>query len=158
MRVPTITWWPSAIPAGVETTEIVATIDFLPSVAKLTGAALPKGRAIDGVDALDVLLGVPGAVSPHSELYYETQAIRQGKWKYLNIKGGELYNLENDLGETTNVAAAKPKIVRKLSAMLRRHNARVASNTRPAGFAKDARPILTDVGALPTLTEYMAAQ
>ncbi|MEM6799691.1 MAG: sulfatase-like hydrolase/transferase [Planctomycetota bacterium] len=157
MRVPTITWWPGTIPAGVETNEIAATIDFLPSVAKLTGAALPQGRIIDGADALDVLLGVPGAVSPHRELYYETQAIRRGKWKYLDINGGELYDLEKDLGETNNVVAAHPRIVQRLSALLREHNTRVASDTRPAGFAQDARPILTEIGALPTLSEYMGS-
>ena len=87
MRVPTITWWPGRIPAGVKTDQIAATVDILPSLAKLTGAAVPDDRTIDGKDALDVLLGKPNAKSPHDVLYYEIDGIRRGKTPFLSFTG-----------------------------------------------------------------------
>ena len=103
MRVSTLAWWPGTIPAGSVSSDIVATIDVLPTVARLTGQTVPADRIIDGKDASDILLGKPGAKSPHETLYYENGGIRQGKWKLVHYRVkadrfSELYDLEADLG------------------------------------------------------------
>ena len=48
MRVPTVAWWPGRIPAGSVTHEIAATIDILPTFARLAGGRVPGDRVIDG--------------------------------------------------------------------------------------------------------------
>ena len=158
MRVPTLTWWPGTVPAGKVSHEIAATIDLLPSLAKLTGAKVPVDRTIDGKNVLNVLMGKPGAKSPHEILYYEIDGIRRGKWKLVGGKRRklELYDLEQDLSEKTNLAGKHPGILKELKALLDAHAARIASDTRPAAFVEHAKPIISKPGDLPRLREYMA--
>ncbi len=160
MREPTITWWPGVIPAGVETAEIATTTDILPSLARLIGAKVPGDRTIDGKDALDVLLGKPGAKSPHEILYYEIDGIRRGKWKLVRTgragkQKSELYDLEADLGEKNDLAAQHPDLVNELEELLTLHAEKMASDVRPAGFVKNAKPIITESGELPRLRDFM---
>jgi len=157
MREPTLTWWPGTIPAGKVSHEIAATIDVLPSLAKLTGAEVPNDRTIDGKNALEVLLGKPGAESPHDILYYEIDGIRRGKWKLVGgkRKKPELYDLDQDVGEKNNLAAKHPKIAKELKALLAAHADNVASDTRPAGFVEKADFIISKPGDLPRLREYL---
>ena len=160
MREPTLTWWPGTIPAGIESDEIVATIDVVPSLARLVGAEVPTDRTIDGLDALDVLLGKPGAKSPHEMLHYENEGIRRGNWKLVRTGKPasptlELYDLESDIGETNNLAKQHPELVEELDDLLTAHAASIAADTRPAAFVADAKPIISEPGDLPRLREYM---
>ena len=133
----------------------------MPTFAKLTSAAVPKDRTIDGKNALDVLLGKPDAASPHEILYYETTGIRRGDWKLvrLKVKGkglvSELYNLKDDLGERNNLATKHPDIVNELEELLIAHVERIEADTRPAAFVEDSKPILTEPGDLPRLRELV---
>jgi len=133
MRVPCVVRWPGHVPAGRTSDAIFATIDFLPTFAALAGYAVPDDRIIDGVDQTDLLLG-KRADGARSDYYYfcrnELQAVRKGKWKlvlpdlkvfygYVQDRGSggtELYDLEADVGETTNVAEGHPDIVKDLLA------------------------------------------
>jgi len=123
MRVSTLAWWPGKIPAGSVSSEILATIDVLPTIAKLAGQPVPKDRIIDGQDVGPILLGKTKAKSPHQYLYYEKDGIRKGKWKLVRyrVKADrfvELYDLEKDLGERNDLAGKHPEIVRELQAAL----------------------------------------
>jgi len=142
-RVPCVMRWPGRIPGGRVVSNIAATIDLLPSIASAAGAALPVNR-IDGVDLWPLLESRPGAnPRDHFLYYYERglRAVREGRWKlifphtsrsylgvppgkdgmpgaYAQIKTGlELYDLESDIGETNNVAAAHPDVVSRLQAL-----------------------------------------
>ena len=64
MRVPTLAWWPGKIPAGSVSSEIMATIDLLPTVANLCGQQVPQDRIIDGHGVSKILLGRAKAKSP----------------------------------------------------------------------------------------------
>ena len=156
MRVPTISWWPERVPAGGATDEIVTAVDILPSLAALVGANLPALR-IDGKNALDVLLGKQNARSPHELLFYEDEGLRRGRWKLVLRESGdvELYDLDADIGETTDVAAAHPALVKELRALLADHAAEIAANRRPAAQAETARPLIAEPGSLPKLRERM---
>ncbi|MEQ8655017.1 MAG: arylsulfatase [Kiloniellales bacterium] len=59
MRVPAIVRWPGKIPSGVVSNEIIAAVDWLPTLAALTGQAslVPTDRPIDGIDFSKLLLG-----------------------------------------------------------------------------------------------------
>lgn len=140
VREPCIMRWPGKIPAGQVCDEVAATIDILPTVAGLTGTKLPE-HPIDGQDIWPLMSGQADAKTPHDVYYYywsrHLQAIRSGRWKlhfphqYRSLTGtpgkdgrpdgytvGEtglaLYDLQNDIGESTNVAAEHPEIVERL--------------------------------------------
>jgi len=159
MRVPTLAWWPGTIPVGSISKEIGVTTDLLPSLAKLTGSKVPDDRIIDGKDISDVLLGKKDAQSPHQLHYYENEGIRRGDWKLVK-KGSrsELYDLSKDPGERKDLSRNHPELVKELNRALQKHAASIAANLRPAGFAKRPKPILREVGDLPTLKQYLEKQ
>jgi arylsulfatase len=143
VRVPAIMRWPGRIEPGVVSGRMASTIDILPTVAAITGAALPEAT-IDGVNILPLLEGDESAV-PRDRFYFyysgELRAVREGKWKrvyqhrtrsYLGVEPGNdglpgpytfptvptaLYDLENDIGETTDVSAVHPEIVQRLDTL-----------------------------------------
>ncbi len=145
-RVPTIMWGPGRIPAGTQTDEIAATIDLLPTIAKLAGAILETRGPIDGLDISDLIHGK--APSPRSEfLYYNKSGgldgLRQGEWK-LRVsqnrnkkKTVELYNLIEDIGEKTNLAQSHPDRVVAMVKRMAQIDAAVTSGIRARGEWKN---------------------
>jgi arylsulfatase len=83
VRVPCAVRWPGKIPAGRKSGELVATLDLVPTIAKMLNVELPR-HPIDGVDVLPFLTGQTDD-SPRTEFYYyagdELQAVRSGPWK-----------------------------------------------------------------------------
>ena len=154
MRVPCVMRWPGTIPAGSECDQVATAMDFLPSFARLAGQAPPQDRMIDGKDIVPLLLGNADAVSPHDALYYyrvdELQAVRKGDWK-LHLQSGELYNLRDDVGETTDISARHPDIVadlRESAEACRRDlgdslTGAVGENRRPCGRVDNPKPLTT---------------
>ena len=167
-RVPCIARWPGQIPAGSECRELTATIDILPTLAKLAGGQLPQDRIIDGQDLWPLLSSQPGAKSPHKAFYYYwdygLDAVRVADWKlvfphkYRSLTGtpGQdgkpggyseattelaLYNLDQDEGETRNLASQYPHLVQDLKVLAEQaredlgdsHQMRPGKNRRPPG-------------------------
>jgi arylsulfatase A len=120
------------------------TIDLLPTVARMIDAPLPA-RKIDGRDIGPLITGAADARSPHEAYYFwwgeELHAVRSGRWKlhfphpYPTLngrKGGSggkpgkydqakiglsLFDLEEDVGEHTDVKDAHPDVVARLQAL-----------------------------------------
>jgi arylsulfatase A-like enzyme len=164
VREPFIARWPGKIPAGTVCHEPAMTIDILPTLAKFTGAELPK-LPIDGKD-IGALLTQPTTAKSPQEAYFfywgqQLQAVRAGKWKlhfpheYQSLKSGgsdgkpgvyekrkldlSLFDLDADVGEANNVAAANPDVVARLTALADRVRADLGDvATRTVG--KGVRP------------------
>jgi len=129
-RVPCIIRWPGHVPAGETSDAIFATLDLLPTFANIAGYKQPDDRKIDGVDQTDLLLGKSEA-GARDDFYY-VNAVRKGKWKYLKAEHciynyaldstrkevEELYDLEADPSETTNLADQYPEKVAELKVLL----------------------------------------
>ncbi len=143
-REPFIACWPGKIPANRVCEEFCTTMDILPTLAKLAAAELPPNK-IDGFDIAPLLMARENAKSPYEAFYYYwnngLDGIRVGDWKLHfphsypslsgtpgkdglpggysteQVKGIELYNLRDDIGEKQNVAAKHPDIVKKLAAL-----------------------------------------
>ncbi|MEI6074873.1 MAG: sulfatase [Verrucomicrobiota bacterium] len=86
-REPCIMRWPGKIPAGADTWDMLMTIDLLPTIARLVGAALPPNK-IDGLDVWPIIARQTGAQNPHSSywFYYEVNQLQavtsgDGRWK-----------------------------------------------------------------------------
>jgi arylsulfatase len=146
VRVPFIARWPGKIPKGRVCKEPAMTIDILPTFAKLIGADLPQQK-IDGLDIWPLLAGKRGAKNPHDAYFFwyqdnQLQSLVSGKWKlqlphtYRTLGGkpggrdgvpapyeqrkveqAELYDLDKDIGEATDVAAQYPDIVKRLETL-----------------------------------------
>ncbi len=140
VRVPFIARWPGRIPKGAVGHLPAMTIDLLPTLARLAGAPVSTERIIDGRDMWPLLAGQPNASSPHDALYFywgtELHAVRSGKWKLhlphpyqsLELAGADgrpgeyvrknielsLFDLDDDPGESTNVADRNPAVVKGL--------------------------------------------
>lgn len=118
IRVPMIVAWEGKIEPGSQSDHISAFWDFLPTACDLAGMEAPS--EIDGISMLPVLTGLEQ--EEHTSLYWEfteaggAQALRMGKWKLVRNRviseapgTIELYDLEVDPGEQTNVAAQHPE-------------------------------------------------
>lgn len=125
IRVPAIARWPARVPAGVTNDMPWAFWDLLPTFAELAGARAPSG--LDGQSIVPALTG--GTMKPHEFLYWEFhergfhQAVRHQNWKAVRYglnQPLELYDVKNDIGETRNVAAQHPDVVRTIEAYLSR--------------------------------------
>ena len=145
-RVPLIARWPGKIKPGTTTNQTTNLCDVMATCAAVAGAELPEAAAEDSYNMLPALLGEAGAKSIHRYTLHQTislaLAIRRGPWKYLDHKGsggnrytnsalkpyalpekapdapGQLYNLETDPGETTNLYFQHPDIVKELKSKL----------------------------------------
>lgn len=138
IRVPLIVRWPGKIQPASVNDHVSAFWDFLPTACELAGIKPPE--QIDGISFLPTLLGREQNL--HEYLYWEyfhynynwdhgekknprntfdKQAVRMKEWKAVrnNLSEDpdapiELYNLKNDIGETQNVAAQHPEIIKKI--------------------------------------------
>jgi arylsulfatase A-like enzyme len=165
VREPTIAWWPGRIPAGADCGALAANIDILPTFVKLAGGQVPADRLIDGKDISPLLLG-KSKESPHEALFYfrsETlEAVRSGPWKLglppqlgaaaqqkralTATNAPRLYNLETDIGETKDVAAEHPDIVKRLEGYLAKMDSDLGGKqkgpgVRPAGRVENPKPL-----------------
>ncbi|HOX56020.1 MAG TPA: arylsulfatase [Candidatus Paceibacterota bacterium] len=127
IRVPMIVRWPMKIKAGTVNDQPWAFWDFLPTVAEVAQAKLPKDEPLDGLSFLPTLLGKP-QTNGHEFLYWEfhergfQQAVRMGEWKAVRLAAGaplELFNLQTDPGEKENVAERNPSVVARIENYLK---------------------------------------
>jgi arylsulfatase A len=146
MRVPCIMRWPGKISAGSLCSEVAATIDFLPTLAKLAGATPPTDRIIDGKD-ISVLFEQSGAKSPHEAFFYYSKlrlnAVRSGKWKlvFRSRKIPQaLYNLQADIAELHDVSAQYPGIVGRLTVLAEKIREDIGDSAKKIK-GKNVRPI-----------------
>jgi arylsulfatase A-like enzyme len=164
MRVPCVVRWPGKVPAGTTSGELMSTMDFLPTFARLAGGGPPTDRILDGHDIWPILSGRPGAKSPCEAFYYyyleQLQAVRSGPWKlYLPLENkwrsfrGQtepqpeaLYDLAADPGETENLVDKRPDVVRRLTELAEKAREdlgdlnRPGRNQRPAGMVENPTP------------------
>ncbi len=128
IRVPLIAWWPGKIKAGGETGHVAYFGDWMATAAELAGAELPAGR--DSISFAPTLLGKPSEQKEHEFLYWEFHeggfkqaALYQGRWKGIRMGGPDaavkLYDQQNDVAETNDVAALHPDIAAKISDYLK---------------------------------------
>lgn len=133
VRTPTIYYWPGVTRAGLVSAEPVITVDVYPTVLDIAGVEgdPEHNRLVDGVSLAGILRD-PEAPLDRETLYWHYphyhnggatpySAIRDGDWRLVHFyEDGrtELYNLAEDVGEATDLAAAMPDKAAELRAKL----------------------------------------
>ena len=88
MRVPAIVRWPGKVPAGKVSNEIVAAVDWLPTLAAMTGNSqrVPKDRPIDGIDFSKLLLGQSDSSGREHYMFFGVDGeLMSIKWRYFKM-------------------------------------------------------------------------
>ncbi|MBL8174833.1 MAG: sulfatase [Bryobacterales bacterium] len=117
VREPFIARWKGRIQPSQLSTAVASTLDIFPTLAQLTGGIPKDNPPLDGADLAPLLWG--NAARPQRDFFYyhagRLRAIRRGPWKlHQNGENWELYNVETDIPERFNVAAAHPDLVAQL--------------------------------------------
>lgn len=141
-RVPFIVCWPNGVEAMGDNPTLVSHIDLFASLGVMLGSELPAGAAPDSGDQLDQLLGKSMEHRPWVAEQNHTNAVgvRTARWKYIPANNGvkkvnwinnqdmqyvenannaedQLFDLDADPGETTNVASQYPDIIKEMKAI-----------------------------------------
>ena len=141
-RVPLVVRWPGQVPAGSECARMINLVDTYATVADLLGEQLPAPDA-GGPDSISFLplLRDPAAAGPRDSMILHNAkgvfAIRPGPWKYIEGEPfgqvpaaqrknnpeyhAQLYNLQDDPGETRDVLKQFPDHAQRLAALLEKH-------------------------------------
>jgi arylsulfatase A-like enzyme len=135
IRLPFLARWPGRIPADrVDDQAVLSAVDILPALCALSGAKLSESSQLDGEDMSGPILGHPRPrqkpmfweYGRNNEFFKYPKiesdrspnlAVRDGKWKLLIQDDGtrpELYDLDADKYETTNLAGEQPEIANRL--------------------------------------------
>ncbi|MDZ4686060.1 MAG: sulfatase [Planctomycetaceae bacterium] len=128
VRVPYIFRWTNTIAAGTTCAEPINSVDLYPTLLELSGASPPKNHVLDGTSYVSLLKNSGRTISSRNPLFWHfpgylgagegdwrttpVGSIRAGDWKLLEFfEDGrlELYNLKEDIGEATNLAAQMPE-------------------------------------------------
>lgn len=147
-RVPFLVRWPARVKPGTTSAQLTSLTDVMATLAAITGAELPRNAAEDSFNLLPALLGEDRApIRPYllTQAFAgaRTLSIRRGPWKFLDHPGsggnryennaelkrfllpdtaptapGQLYNLDTDPGETKNLYAERPQVVKELKTLL----------------------------------------
>ncbi len=134
-RVPLIVRWPGHIEAGAGSDQMVCLTDLFATCADVIGADLPESGAEDSLSFLPALLGRPkadGRTTLVSHSNFGEFAYRDGPWKLVfrmsepNLEKsrgkptvGELYRLDSDVGEKTDLSSQHPNVVQRMTKDLR---------------------------------------
>ena len=160
----TIAWWPGRIAPGSVCDAVAGTIDFLPTAVALAGGTVPAQPVIDGRDLSPLLFGKTKESQRDAHYYfagYNLQAVRQGPWKLAiaaqpqsmgqgtnaDASGNtpRLYNLDQEIGEQTNLAAKHPDIVAKLQDLAAKKTGEIGGKEptarRPAGVVEKPKTL-----------------
>lgn len=143
-RVPFLVRWPRRMAAGTSNA-LFSHIDLLGSLAAITGQKMDQAAAPDSFDMSQALTFKTRAGREYVIEHARVLSVRQGPWKLIQVDTGpavnrntntemgagagpQLYNLDSDPGEKTNVASGQPAKVKELLQLLSRVSA--ASRTR----------------------------
>jgi len=153
-RTPFVARWPGKIKPRSRCHDLVGIIDMLPTFCALAGAKVPDDRVIDGVDISPCLFGQTQGKPPRETFAYFDGgglfAFRHKNWKLFikderskgtnakvtknkKVAAGTLFDLENDLAETTDVSNEYPQIADRIKDMADKYLSDLEKNKRPPG-------------------------
>ncbi len=134
LRVPALAVWPGRIEAGTRCDQLIHIVDWYPTLLGLAGGQLDQDQSLDGRDVWTMLAEGRDAARQELFLNYfapETGALRLGSWKLVVVtdeagdtRRVELYNLEEDPGESRDQSHQRAGLLADMLRRLRSHGAR----------------------------------
>ena len=140
-RVPFIVRWPGKVEPGTSSDQLICLTDLMATVAEITGKTLPENAAEDSVSFLPAFDNNPIVTSRKGVVHHSISGhfgYREGKWKLLLARGSggwsspkekearktkapiaQLYDLENDPGEASNLYVSYPEVANRLLKQLK---------------------------------------
>jgi len=120
IREPFLAQWKGKLPAGAVYREMVMGFDCHATALAAAGGEFPTDKPLDGVNLLPFLTGEKSG-RPHEQLFWRSggaHAARVGDWKLVNTRTEPpmLFNLKDDIGETTDLAAKEPAKLKEVQA------------------------------------------
>ncbi|MFW6163665.1 MAG: sulfatase-like hydrolase/transferase [Planctomycetota bacterium] len=116
LRVPCIVRWPGVVAPGTTCDEFLTSLEIFPTLCRAAGVGPPRGVVLDGFDMRAVLAGE--ASSPRREMFWQRRsdkAARVGRWKWVESRrGGGLFDLSTDLGETEDLSKTQPEALARV--------------------------------------------
>ncbi|HPU05153.1 MAG TPA: arylsulfatase [Thermogutta sp.] len=105
-RVPFIVRWPKVVPPGSVCIQLVHQADLFATLAEILEVPIPPNAGEDSFSLLPLFRGENRSVRPHAVSCASSgvPSVREGPWKLILNKNPELYQLDNDPGETANLA------------------------------------------------------
>jgi arylsulfatase A-like enzyme len=145
IRVPFVFRWKGKLPAGKVYDSPIIQLDVQPTYLAAAGVAIQSEWKFDGVNLMPFLTGAQ-ATAPHDALFWRLgpqMAVRQGDWKLVRydvhvdeakttkkgsppVTDARLYNLKDDVGESTDLMAQNPQKAKKLQSTWDKWNAELA--------------------------------
>lgn len=117
VRVPCIVRYPPRLPAGSKSDALLTSLEVVPTLIRLCNLEKP-GVELDGYDMLPTLAGA--VESPRDKMFWQRRgdkAARVGDWKWVDsARGSGLFNLANDIGESTDLSESHPEKLAELQA------------------------------------------
>lgn len=172
VRVPFVARMPGRLAKGRVVPGVASTMDLLPTIAAMTGAALPA-RPLDGIDILPMLSGSTPSIDREALLYFDGWNMQCARWKQWKLHvsrynsfvygpapaGGrvnlpldppELYDVVRDVDESFDVAAGNPAVVKEIEDRIGRLLAGFPDEVRDAWRETRRRPTVpAEPGRLP---------
>ena len=175
VREPFIAYMPGTIPGGVECQNVGSMLDLLPTIAGISGAALPA-NPLDGIDLWPLLSGQKQTLNRDLLLYFDSwnlQCVRSGQWKLhlarynafpwvetppegrinLPLNPVELYDVESDPQESYECGSAHPEVVTDLTNRVIAKLATLPVRVQAEWAATQTRRGSGPAGSLPAVTQ-----
>ena len=122
-KVPFMVSWPNKIKSGQVSSTPVISLDIFATAVDAAGGTMPKDTVFDSKSMIPLLTGKTKETN-HQTMYWQQRrddwSVRHINWKLVKPKNkevSELYDLENDLSESTDLAVKHPEIVKKLEGL-----------------------------------------
>jgi arylsulfatase A-like enzyme len=151
IRIPSIVRWPSQVPAGSISEQVMVSMDWLPTLLPAAGVQPDPAYPPDGENLLPTLTG---RAAPHPrKLFWRykaggQRALRDGDWKYLQIAGNEfLFDLAQDPRERANLKSRRQDIFDRVKTDWETwNNTMLAERARPATYGNPGNMVADHYG------------
>lgn len=165
-KVPTVIHWPAGKLEAKSWGGLCGAMDLFPSLIAMAGLPMPDTRLLDGKNIWPALRdNAPSPVDSYYWVWHEKDSIRTADWRMHRFTHRvELYDIQADLGETTNLSEKRPDVVKSLNQKMDAWSESLgaALSHRAAPKALDAAPnpegevlevkVTVAAGAMPNAT------
>lgn len=132
-RVPAVAWWPGKIKAGVQSDKLIVGFDLFPTLTEIAGISKSNPENLDGASFKTHLLEQKDFPDRDIFFGYEPKlgtAMRRGDWKIIvKEENVQLFNLQRDPQEVTDVADQHPEVTQSMKQAIERFKTNVTAGS-----------------------------